>query len=94
MGTASDWTSAVFAGMFWAGTMLLWDFWRESDEHLKQVLSLANVLSLALLGLAFGIGTTFRRKAFHWPLILIVVVTFVCGVVFARLAKRKRGSEV
>lgn len=92
MGTGGEWIEVILSAVFWGGGMLLWDFWRESDERMKQVLSWSNLLSLALLGLTFGIGTTFRWRAIRWPLILVVVATFVCGAVFARLGTRKHSS--
>jgi peptidoglycan/LPS O-acetylase OafA/YrhL len=85
MGTASDWMSAVFWGIFWAGGMLLFEVQSRRTRHIKPLLSLVDVLAGVFLGLCFGLGITFRWKAFHWPLILFIVVTFVVGAVFARL---------
>jgi hypothetical protein len=93
MGTASDWMSAVFWGMLWAGGMLLIDVLSRRTRHIKPALSLMDILAGAFFGLGFGLGTTFRWKALHWPLILFIVVTFVSGTVFARLATRKLRSE-
>ena len=77
MGTAGDWMSAAFWGMFWAGGMM----------------SLADVLSLIFGGLGFGLGTTFRWRAFHWPLVLFMVATFAGCAVFARMSRRKVRSD-
>jgi hypothetical protein len=85
--------SAVFWGMFWAVGMLLWETLSRSDKRIKPILSLENVLAWAFFGLFFGLGTTFRWKAFHWPLILFIIATFVGGGFFASLAKRKLSSE-
>ena len=93
MGTGGEWVEAILSAVFWGGAMLLWDLWSGSDERMKRVLSSSSLLSLALLSLTFGIATTFRWKAFRWPLILVVVVTFVCGAFFARLAARKHSSD-
>jgi hypothetical protein len=93
MGTASDWMWVAFYDLFWGGGMLVWETLRKSDENIRPALSLADVLSWALLGLGFGIGTTFHWKAFHWPLVLFLVVAFVVGGVFARLGRRKLSHD-
>ena len=93
MGTASDWMSAVFWGMFWAAGMLLWETLSRSDNHIKPILSLEDVLGWVLFGLFFGLGTTFPWKAFHWPLILFIVAALVGGMIFARLAHRKLSRD-
>jgi hypothetical protein len=80
MGTASDWMSAVFWGMLWAAGMLLLN---RRTRRIKPALSLADVLAAVFFGLGFGLGITFHWRAFHWPLILFIVVTFVVGGVFA-----------
>jgi hypothetical protein len=72
MGTGGEWVEAILSGVFWGGAMLLWDLWSGSGERMKQVLSSSSLLGLALLSLTFGIATTFRWKAFRWPLILVV----------------------
>jgi hypothetical protein len=89
MGTENDWMWVAFLGMFWAGGMLLWEVLSRSDKHIKPVLSFLDVLSWAFAGMGFGLGITFRWKAFHWPLILFIILSFVGGGIFARLAKRK-----
>ena len=94
MGTGGEWVEAILSAVFWGGAMLLWDLRIGSDERKKQALSSSSLLSLALISLVFGITTTFRWKAFRWPLILVVVVTVVCGVVFARLTARTPRSDV
>lgn len=93
MATASDWVSVAFWGLFWGGGMLVWETLRRNDENIKPTLTLADVLSWTLLGLGFGIGTTFHWKAFHWPLILFIVIAFVGGGIFARLAHRKLSHD-
>jgi hypothetical protein len=89
MGTANDWMSAAFWGMFSAGGMLLWEVLTRSDKHIKPVLSFWDVLGWAFAGMGFGLGTTFRWKAFHWPLIVFIILSFVSSWIFGRLAKRK-----
>ena len=93
MGTAGDWMSAAFWGMLWAGGMMLWEALSRSDKHVKPVLSLADVLSGIFAGLGFGLGTTFRWRAFHWPLVLFIVASFAGCAVFARMARRKLDSD-
>src|SRR5580704_1826485 len=63
MGTASDWMSAAFWGMFWAGGMLLFEVLSRSDKHIKPVLSFWDVLGWAFTGMGCGLGTTFRWGA-------------------------------
>lgn len=87
-GDANDWMSVVFWGLFWGGGMLVWETLSRSDKNIRPALSLADVLSWTLLGLGFGIGTTF-----HWPLIIFIAVAFVGGGVFARLAHRKLSHD-
>lgn len=79
--------------MFWGGGMLLWEALSRSHKHIKPLVSLADVLCWAFLGLPFGLGITFGWRAYHWPLILFIAVAFVAGMAFARLAKRKIRSE-
>lgn len=89
MGTANEWLWAAFWGMFWAGVMLLWEARSRSDKHIKPVLSLSDVLSCVFAGMGIALGTTFQLKVFHWPLIVFIVLSFVGGGIFARLAKRR-----
>jgi hypothetical protein len=66
--------------------MLVWEALSRSDKHIKPVLCFLDVLSWAFAGMGFGLGTTFRWKAFHWPLIVFIILSFVGGGIFARLA--------
>jgi hypothetical protein len=93
MGTAHDWMSAVFWGMLWAAGMMLWEALSRSDKNIKPVLSPADVLSGVFAGLGFGLGTTFRWRVFHWPLVLFIVAAFAGCAVFGRLAKRRLVSD-
>ena len=93
MGTAHDWSSAVFWGMFWAGGMLLWETLSSSDRHIKPVLSAANIISLSFAGIAVGVGTTFRSEAFRWPIVLVIVGALLSCVFFGRLANRTRSTK-
>ncbi len=89
MGTERDWMSVAFFAIFWGGGMLVWEALRKSDAHIKPALVFMDVLSWTLAGLCYGIGVTFRWQAFHWPLILLTVATFVGGV-FAAISARQK----
>lgn len=93
MGSANDWMSAVFWGLLEGGGLLVWETLRRSEKNITPALSLADVLSWTLLGMAFGIGTTFHWKAFQWPLLPFIVLAFVGGAAFARLAHRKLNHD-
>jgi hypothetical protein len=93
MGTANDWIVVACAAIFWGGFMLLWESLNRSDEHIKPAVSLVDVLLWAVAGLGFGIGTTFRWRAFHWPLILPMTATLAAFFILARLVRRKVRSS-
>ena len=92
MGTAGDWMSAAFWGMLWAGWMMLWEI-RRSEKNVRPVLSPADVVSRVFAGLGFGLGTTFRWRVFHWPLVLFIVAAFAGCAVFGRMARRRLVSD-
>jgi hypothetical protein len=93
MGTAGDWMSVVFWGMFWAAGMMLWEARRRNAENIKPVLSLPEVLGVIFAGLGVGLGTTFHWRVFHWPLILFMAACFAGLTVFGRIAKRRLVSD-
>ena len=64
---------AILSAVFWKNATPLWDLWSGSDERMKRVLSSSSLFpALPCVAHAFAIATTFRRKAFRWPLILVV----------------------
>jgi len=89
MGTASEWMLVALAALFWGGWMLLWDFPRRSDAHIKPGLSFLSVLGLAFASLGFGLMATFHWRAFRWPLILLTVGSLVGATVLSRWAHRR-----
>jgi hypothetical protein len=93
MGTASDWIWVAFGTVFYGGGMLLWETIGRADSNVKPALSPRDVLSWTLGGLAFGLVTTFHWEAFHWPLVLLTVISFAVGVLAARWAKRTPRSQ-
>jgi len=93
MGTAGDWMSAVFWGMLWAAGMMLLEARRRNAENIKPVLSLPEAFGVIFAGLGFGLGTTFRWKVFHWPLILFMVACVAGFWVFGSMAKRRLVSD-
>lgn len=93
MGTAKEWIWVVCAATFFGGSMLYWESLSRSDEHIKPAMSFVDVLGCAILGLFFGIGSTFRWRVFHWPLIVPMIATLAATVILGRLVKRKRRSS-
>jgi len=92
MGTASESMSVALSALFWCGWMLLWDFPRRSEAHIKPGLSFLSVLGLAFAGLGFGRMATFHWRAFRWPLIFLSVASLVGATVLSRWARRKISS--
>jgi hypothetical protein len=90
MGTSSDWAHVAVAALFFGSGMLLMGAFRGRDTRRKPALSLIDVFSLVAAGLVFGIGTTFRWRAFHWPIGgLLVAILAIFAVAVGWLARRK-----
>ena len=88
MGTARDWMSVVFWGIFWAASMLLRETLTRRDKRIKPILSPEGVLGSAFFGLFMGLAMTFHWRAFRWPLILFTALTFAGGVFIWRSDSR------
>jgi len=89
VGTPKEWIEVSFATIFWGGLMLLWTVRKRRKAQIKPVLLFTDFLGWALLGLCFGLVTTFNWVAFRWPLILATVLSFAGGVVvFSTSANR------
>jgi peptidoglycan/LPS O-acetylase OafA/YrhL len=90
MGTMREWVWVSFGAIFWGGFMLLWTAHKRRKAQIKPVVLFKDVLGWALMGLWFGLVTTFNWQAFHWPLILATVLTFAGSViVFCTSTNRK-----
>src|SRR5206468_8365132 len=72
--------------------MLVWDFPRRSDAHIKPGLTFLSVLGLAFASLGFGLMATFHWRTFRWPLILLSVASLVGATVLSRWGRRKVSS--
>ncbi len=64
MGTASESMSVALSALFWCGWMLLWDFPRRSEAHIKPGLSFLSVLGLAFASLGSVVWRRFTGEHF------------------------------
>jgi|HubBroStandDraft_6_1064221.scaffolds.fasta_scaffold304120_2 hypothetical protein len=94
MGSAKEWMSVLFLALLWGVVAPLSKIPKRRKAHITPVLDLADVLGWALMGLLIGLVTTFKWRAFHWPLILATVITFAgSGFVFSAPTNRKIQSS-
>src|SRR5205809_8036691 len=91
MGTARDWMEVLLSGALW-GMLFLYVSDRKSS-NIKPTLSLLSTSFYAFAGLLFGLWSTFRWKAFRWPLILVTVSALVGFAVAGRLYRRASTSR-
>jgi len=85
--------SVAFGGCLWGSLMFLW-----SIDRLRETAKLRDyfihAFAWALMGLCFGIATTFKSKTIRPPLVYVLVAAFVAAVVMARVGRRKlQGSK-
>ena len=59
MGSANQWTKVVFAGGFLAIFMFLYSIYDRKKANVKPLFSFADAFSCILIGLLFGLVTTF-----------------------------------
>jgi len=89
MGTANQGIEVALAGGFWGIFMLLWSIYERKKANAKLLFSVAHIFAWILMGLWFGLVTTFGWQAFRTPLVYLVVAAFV-GAVTAGLIDRHR----
>jgi hypothetical protein len=84
MGTTHEWIEVVIWGGFFAIAMTLSSSLRKAPDSSKTGWSWVDGVSSALLGLFFGVGSTFRWRALHPPFVFILLLA-ICGVVAIRM---------
>src|SRR5438045_2219470 len=96
MGTTGEWNQVLVMGVLWGAGMLFFTGRRRWRKHLKPVVLVQDVLSLALWGLWFGTVFVFGwRRSFQMPLIVMNVGALV-GALLVPLAfriSRKNGDN-
>ena len=78
MGTIYNWIEAAISGGFFGIMMALMMGPRKAPDGIITSWSWADGASYALLGLSFGIWTTFRWRALHPPLVFMLLLA-ICG---------------
>jgi hypothetical protein len=89
MGTIHDWIDVVIWGGFFGVAMALSGGLRKAPEGSKTGWSWVDGVSSALLGLFFGVGSTFRWRALHPPLVFILLLAIGGTVAIRMLAPLK-----
>jgi hypothetical protein len=94
MGTTSEWIQALLLGELWGASMMLWYAYRRHSENLKPTWRGEEVLTWALMGLWFGIVTTFHwRRAFHTPIVFVTVSAFASACVIGVVGGKRRSMK-
>src|SRR5271165_7621778 len=86
MGSAQDWIEVASWGLFWGAAMALMSGPRIGPDGSRTGWSWADFVIWPLAGLACGIGTTFRWRALHGPLLFLMLAAFAAGTLTAKLA--------
>lgn len=84
MGTIHDWIQVVIWGGFFGIAIALATGPRKAPDGSKTGWSWADGVSSALVGLFFGVGSTFRWRAFHPPYVFILLLA-IGGIVAIRM---------
>lgn len=92
MGTTWDWLTVVFGSVFWGGCMLAWETHRRKAANLEPALLPVNIMIWTLVGLCFGLSSTFGWKALQWPLVLLTAACFVGTFIIGFLYRRERSK--
>ncbi len=89
-----EWIHALVWGELWGVLMMLWSAYRRRSEGLKPTWLVEEVLIWVLMGLWFGIVTTFpSRRAFHTPIIFVTVSVFASACVVAAVGRKRRAKK-
>jgi hypothetical protein len=89
MGTIWDWLWVGVLGAFWCSLMVYLNTRIQKAGAMKWPLSFAQIISLTLLSLWFGIMARFDwGRAFRPPLVFITVSSFIGAIVVGLFAKR------
>ena len=89
MGTAKQWIEVAFAGCFWGGFMLLWSVRKRKVAKIRPYLDFSDALAWGLMGLWFGLVTTFGWQATRTPLIFLVIAAFSGSVIVVVIGRPK-----
>jgi hypothetical protein len=89
MGTIHDWIEAAIWGGFFGIAMALSIGPRKAPDGSKTGWSWADGVSSAAAGLFFGIGVTFHWRAFHPPLVFILLLAVGGAFAVTKLAPLK-----
>jgi hypothetical protein len=94
MGTTSEWIQVLLAGGFWGGFMMLWSARQRASKNLKPTWLIEEAFSWALMGLWFGVVTTFHwRRAFHVPLVFVTVAAFAGACLVGVIGSKRRAVK-
>jgi hypothetical protein len=70
--------------------MLLWSAYRRKAASVRPIVSFSHALSWGLMGLWFGLVTTFDWQAIRTPpLVFLVIAAFVGSVIVAVIGRPK-----
>jgi hypothetical protein len=79
--------------VLWAALMMLWyAYWRHS-ENLKPTWRIEEVLTWILMGLWFGIVTTFHWRAFYTPIVFVTVLSFASACLVGMVISKRRAMK-
>jgi hypothetical protein len=83
MGKVWEWFTVAILGLGWGAFMLFWTVRKRKQAQIKPVLLPSDIFLWALMGIFFGLVSTFHWRAFHWPLLLPTLSSFAIGVLAA-----------
>jgi hypothetical protein len=85
VGTIWEWGHVTLAGAFWGGWMLIWYRRRRTGRaKTERSLLIADVLTWMFAGLWFGIMSAFNGRAFHPPIVFVMIGAIAGGLFFGR----------
>lgn len=88
MGTAGEWLRVLISGALWGAFMSWWEIRIEIASLPRRERVLRRAL-WALMGLWFGVVTTFGwRRSFQYPLVCVTVGLLVGTLLVARLSRK------
>jgi hypothetical protein len=94
MGTSKEWIQVILLGGFWGAWMTAWSAHKRPSENLKPILCIQDIFSWGLMGVWFGVVTTFHwQRAFHMPLVLVTVAAFGGACLVAIFGSKKRTAK-
>ena len=93
MGAVKDWMHVAFAGCFWGAFMLLWSIRTRKKRNARPYSHVADVFSWALMGLWFGLVTTFGWQTIHAPFVYLTIAAFAGSLVVAFLGRPKSSES-